>query len=174
MLWSDNPGTKDFAHEKHTKAPAGAAAAGALAGALLGAVLGWFLCIHPMAIAGLEPLIAAGPVIAAFAGAGAGGALGSIIGCLAGLSAAEYIAKRYAGRIRRGGILLSVHCDSPEWCKRAKSILRDTGGRGIFRPPPNLPPIMEYRTSLPSGRQSPSPRPTPLTFRPPTVSLFTK
>ena len=84
-----------------------------------------------MAIVGLGALIAAGPVVAALAGAGAGGALGWIVGWLAGLPLSEYVAKRYAGRIRRGGILLSVHCDSQEWCDRAKKTLKDTGARDI-------------------------------------------
>jgi hypothetical protein len=130
ILSSDNQGSKDFAHEKHTKAPQGAAM-GAVAGAVVGAVLAWFVSIQAAAVTGLGPLVAAGPVLAGLAGAGAGGALGWIAGLLAGLRLPEYVAKRYAGRIRRGGILLSVHCDSPEWRDRAKKTLRDTGARGI-------------------------------------------
>ena len=130
VLSSDNQGSKDFAHEKHTRAAQGAAT-GAAAGAAVGAAMAWFVAIHPLAIAGLGPLVAAGPVVAALAGGGAGGALGWIAALLAGLRRAEYVAKRYAGRIRRGGILLSVHCDSPEWCDRAKKTLRDTGARNI-------------------------------------------
>lgn len=130
VLSSDNQGSKDFAHEKHNKALecAGAAAA---AGAVIGAVLAWIVAIQTVTIAGLEPLVAAGPVLAALAGAGAGGALGWIVGLLAGLPMIEYVAKRYAGRIRHGGILLSVHCDSPEWCGRARRTLKDTGARNI-------------------------------------------
>jgi hypothetical protein len=130
VLLSDNQGTKDFAHEKHTKAPQGAAI-GAVAGALVGAAAAWFICTHPAMFTGLGPLVSAGPLLAALAGAGAGGAVGWIAGLLAGLSLTEYVAKRYAGRIRRGGILLSVHCDSPEWCARAKKTLKDTGARDI-------------------------------------------
>jgi hypothetical protein len=136
VLSSDNQGSKDFAHEKHTRAPAGAAA-GALVGAVFGAALGWFVSTQPLTVAGLGPipglaqLVAAGPVLAALAGAGACGALGWIVGLLAGLPLSEYVARRYEGRIRRGGILLSVHCDSPEWCTRAKKALKDTGGRDI-------------------------------------------
>jgi len=130
VLSSDNQGTKDFAHEKHTKAPKGAAV-GAAVGAVAGAALACFVSIQSVAIAGLAGLIAAGPVVAAFAGAGAGGALGWIVGWLVGLPLSEYVAKRYAGRIRRGGILLSVHCDSPEWCDRAKKTLKNTGARDI-------------------------------------------
>ena len=130
VLSSDNQGSKDFAHEKHTKALEGAAA-GAAVGAVVGAALAWFVSIQTVTITGLGPLVAAGPVLAALAGAGAGGALGWIVGLLAGLRLTEYVAKRYAGRIRRGGILLSVHCDSPEWCDRAKKTLKDTGARNI-------------------------------------------
>jgi hypothetical protein len=130
VLSSDNQGSKDFAHERHTKAPAGAGI-GAAVGALVGAALAWFVSNQTGTLPSLAPLVAAGPLLAALAGAGAGGALGWIVGLLAGLSLTEYVAKRYAGRIRRGGILLSVHCDSPEWCDRAKKTLRDTGARDI-------------------------------------------
>ena len=130
VLSSDNQGSKDFAHEKHSQAPKGAAV-GAAVGAIAGAALAFFVSIQSVAIGGLGALIAAGPLVATLAGAGAGGTLGWIVGWLAGLPLAEYVAKRYAGRIRRGGILLSVHCDTPEWCKRAKKTLRDTGARDI-------------------------------------------
>jgi hypothetical protein len=130
VLSSENQGSKDFAHEKHTRAPEGAAL-GAAVGAVVGAALAWFASIHTPTITGLGTLAAAGPVVAALAGAGAGGALGWIVGWLAGVRVPEYVAKRYAGRIRRGGILLSVHCDSQEWCDRAKKTLQDTGARDI-------------------------------------------
>jgi hypothetical protein len=130
VLSSDNPGTKDFALEKRTRALEGAATAAA-ACAVIGAALAWLVSIQTVTIPGLGLLVAAGPVLAALAGAGAGGALGWILGLLAGGSMQEYVARRYAGRIRRGGILASVHCDSREWCGRAKKILRDTGARDI-------------------------------------------
>jgi hypothetical protein len=130
VLASDNQGSKDFAHEKHTKALDGAAM-GAAAGAAVGAVLAWLVSVQLVPVTVLGPLVTAGPVLASFAGAGAGGALGWIVGMLDGLPLTEYAAKRYAGRIRRGGILLSVHCDSPEWCDRAKKTLKDTGARDI-------------------------------------------
>jgi hypothetical protein len=120
VLSSDNQGSKDFAVEKRTKALEGAAV-GAAAGALVGAVSA---CLFSV-------LAAAGPLLAALVGAGAGGALGWVVGLVAGLGSPEYVAKRYAGRIRHGGILLSVHCDSPEWRDRAKTTLRDTGARSI-------------------------------------------
>jgi len=128
VLSSDNQGTKDFALMKRTKALE-SAAAGAAVGAVVGAALGWFASLQSATITGLVPLIAAGPVLAALAGAGAGGTLGWLVGWLAGSRLTEYVAKRYAGRIRHGGILLSVHCDSPEWCDRAKKTLKDTGAR---------------------------------------------
>ena len=130
VLLSDNQGSKDFAHEKHTHASKGAAV-GAAAGAVLGAALAWFVSIQTVAIPALGPLVTAGPLVAALAGAGAVGALGWLAGLLAGLPQSEYLAKRYAGRIRRGGILLSVHCDSTEWCDRAKKTLKNTGARDI-------------------------------------------
>ena len=130
VLASDNAGSKDFAHEKHTKAPEGAALAAA-AGAVIGAALAWIVSVQTVTIVALNPLAAAGPVLAAFAGAGGGGAVGWIAGWLAGSRLTEYVAKRYAGRIRNGGILLSVHCDTPEWCARAKKTLKDTGARSI-------------------------------------------
>ncbi len=130
VLSSDNQGSKDFGHDKRTKALEGAAA-GAAAGAVIGAALAWFVPLHTVTLTALGPLVAAGPVLAALAGAGAGGTLGWIVGLLAGLRLPEYVARRYAGRIRRGGILLSVHCDSPEWCDRAKKTLNDTGARNI-------------------------------------------
>jgi hypothetical protein len=105
---------------------------GAAAGAVVGAVLAWLVSNQTVTIAGLGPLVAAGPLLAALAGAGAGGALGWIVGLLAGLRLTEYVAKRYAGRIRRGGILLSVHCDSPEWCDRAKKTLERHWRAGYF------------------------------------------
>ena len=130
VLSSDNQGSKDFAHERRTKALEGAAI-GAAGGAVVGAALAWFISVQAVTITVFGPLVAAGPALAAVAGAGAGGALGWIVGLLAGGRLSEYVARRYAGRIRHGGILLSVHCDSQEWCDRAKKALRDTGARNI-------------------------------------------
>ena len=130
VLSADNEGSKDFGHEKHTKAPEGAAM-GAAVGAVIGGALAWLVSVQMVTIAGSGPLVAAGPVVAALAGAGGGGLAGWFVGLLAGLRLPTYVAKRYAGRIRRGGILLSVHCDSQEWCDRAKKTLKDTGGRNI-------------------------------------------
>ena len=130
VLFQDNQGTKDFAHEKNTKAPEGAAT-GVLAGGITGGVLGWLVGIGALAIPGLGPLIVAGPIVAALAGAGAVGTLGGFVGALAGMGIPEYEARRYEGRIRQGGVLLSVHCDSNDWVKRAKEIMGHSGGQDI-------------------------------------------
>src|ERR1700691_2307954 len=124
------PGTKDFAHEKNTKAPEGATT-GVGTGAVLGGALGWLLGIGALAIPGLGPFIAAGPIMAALAGAGVGGAVGGLTGALIGMGIPEYEAKRYEGRVKNGGILLSVHSDSSEETKRAKLILEATGPQDI-------------------------------------------
>ena len=144
VLLPENEGTKDFAHEKQTKAPEGAAA-GAGTGAVLGGTLGWLTGIGALAIPGLGPFVAAGPIMAALAGVGVGGALGGLTGALVGLGIPEYEAKRYEGRIKSGGILLSVHCDDSEWVKRAKKILERTGAR-IFPRQVKLVPIMPRAT----------------------------
>ena len=130
VLMPQNVGSKDLAHEKQTKAPEGAVT-GAGTGAVIGGALGWLAGIGALAIPGIGPFLAAGPVVAALAGAGAAGVAGGIIGGLAGLGIPEYEAKRYEGRIRKGGILLSVHCDDSDWTKRAKKILEQTGAEDI-------------------------------------------
>jgi len=129
-LLPDNEGTKDFAHDKGTKAPEGATTGGA-SGALLGGALGWLAGIGALAIPGVGPLIAAGPIMGALAGAGVGGAAGGVIGALVGLGIPEYEAKRYEGRIREGGILLSAHCDNSDWVSRAKDVMKNTGAQDV-------------------------------------------
>jgi len=129
-LFPANEGTKDFAHEKNTKAPEGAAA-GVASGAILGGALGWLAGIGALAIPGLGPFIAAGPIMAALAGVGAGVVTGGMVGALVGLGMPEYEAKRYEGRIKGGGILLSVHCDDREWVARAEKVLKQTGADDI-------------------------------------------
>jgi hypothetical protein len=130
VLFPQNQGTKDFAHEKHTKAPEGATT-GAGTGAAFGGVLGWLVGIGALAIPGAGPFIAAGPIMAALAGAGVGGTVGGIVGALVGLGVPEYEAKRYEGRIKGGGILLSVHCDNSEWTGKAKDILEEAGAEDV-------------------------------------------
>jgi TusA-related sulfurtransferase len=122
--------TKDLAHEINTKVPEGAAA-GAGTGAAVGGVLGWLVGIGALAIPGVGPLVAAGPIVAALAGAGAGGATGGLVGGLIGAGIPEVEAKRYAGRVREGGYLISVHCDDSTWCRRAKEILEATSGHDV-------------------------------------------
>jgi hypothetical protein len=129
-LFPDNTGTKDFAHEKNTKAPEGATT-GATSGAVAGGVLGWLAGIGLLAIPGIGPLIAAGPIVAALAGAGALGAVGGIVGALVGMGIPEYEAKRYEGRVKHGGILLSVHCDDHDWVRRGEDILKRTGAEDV-------------------------------------------
>ena len=129
-MFPENIGTKDFAHEKNTKAPEGTAT-GASTGAIVGGTLGWLAGIGALAIPGVGPLIAAGPIVAALTGVGVGGAIGGITGALVGMGIPEYEAKRYEGRVKEGGILLSVHSDNSDWTKRAKAILERTGADDV-------------------------------------------
>ena len=130
VLFQDNRGTKDFAHEKHTKAPEGATTGGVVGG-IIGGVLGGLTAAGAILIPGIGPFIAAGPIVGALAGAGALGTVGGIVGALIGMGVPEYEAKRYEGRIREGGALLSVHCDDSRWVDRARHILRSTGAEDI-------------------------------------------
>jgi hypothetical protein len=130
VLMPENIGTKDFAAEKNTKAPEGATT-GAGTGAVVGGTLGLLAGIGALAIPGLGPFIAAGPIMGALAGAGTGGVVGGIIGALVGMGIPEYEAKRYEGMIKEGKILLSVHCDNSDWVKKAKNTLETTGAEDI-------------------------------------------
>ncbi|MCX6622165.1 MAG: DUF3341 domain-containing protein [Acidobacteria bacterium] len=130
VLFPENEGTKDFAIEKGTKAPEGTAV-GATSGAVIGGTLGWLAGIGALAIPGLGPFIAAGPIMGMLGGMGAGSVVGGVAGALIGFGMPEYEAKRYEGRIKSGGILLSVHCDSSEWVKKAKATLTQTGAEDI-------------------------------------------
>src|SRR5579863_3970467 len=130
VLFPENVGTKDFAVKKGTKAPEGAAT-GASTGAVIGGGLGWLAGIGALAIPGLGPFIAAGPIMAALAGVGVGGAIGGVTGALIGMGIPEYEAKRYEGRVKEGGILLSVHSDNSDWTSKAKDILKRTGADDI-------------------------------------------
>jgi hypothetical protein len=129
-LFPENVGTKELALEKSTKAPEGATT-GVASGAVLGGALGWLAGIGALAIPGIGPFIAAGPIVAALAGVGTGAVAGGIVGALAGLGMPEYEAKRYEGRLKRGSILLSVHCDDSAWIKSAKRILESTGAEDV-------------------------------------------
>ena len=130
VLFPDKSGTKDFAHEQHTKAPEGAAA-GAGTGGILGGALGWLVGIGTLAIPGLGPFIAAGPIMAALSGAAAGAALGGVTGALIGMGIPEYEAKRYEGKIKEGNIFLSVHAEDSDERARAKAILEQGGAEDI-------------------------------------------
>ena len=130
VLAPDRQGTKDFAHEKHTKAPEGATT-GVAAGGALGGTLGLLAGVGALAIPGLGPFIAAGPIMGALAGLGVGGAVGGLVGALVGMGIPEYEAKRYEGRVKDGGVLLSVHCATSDEITRAKKILEQTGAEDI-------------------------------------------
>jgi hypothetical protein len=130
VLLPENLGNRSIGTEKATKAPEGAAAGGST-GAVLGGTLGLLAGIGALAIPGVGPLIAAGPIMATLAGLGVGGAIGGITGALVGMGIPEYEAKRYEGRIQKGGILLSVHCASSDEVKRAKEIIGRTGGEDV-------------------------------------------
>lgn len=130
VLLPENPGSKDIKTEKATKAPEGATT-GATTGAVVGGTLGLLAGIGALAIPGLGPLIAAGPIVAALSGIGAGGVVGGFTGALIGLGIPEFEAKRYEGRVTKGGILVSVHCDDSDWTKKAKTVLEQTGAEDV-------------------------------------------
>jgi hypothetical protein len=122
--------TREFAHEKDTKAPEGTAA-GVTAGGVVGGTLGVLAGLGALAIPGVGPIIAAGPIMAGLAGLGVGGAVGGLVGALIGMGIPEYEAKRYEGRVKGGGTLLSVHCDTSDQISRAKDLLKGTGASDI-------------------------------------------
>lgn len=130
VLMPDKGGSEKFAHEKATKAPEGATT-GAGTGLVVGGALGWLVGIGAVAIPGVGPLIAAGPIVALLAGAGTGAALGGVAGGLVGMGIPEYEAKRYEGFVKDGGILLSVHTGNSEMIQRAKLALEHTGAKDI-------------------------------------------
>jgi hypothetical protein len=130
VLLPDSQSSKEFAHEKNTKAPEGTTT-GATTGGVIGGTLGLLAGIGALAIPGVGPFIAAGPIMGALAGMGAGAAAGGIIGALVGMGIPEYEAKRYEGHVKNGGVLLSVHCDSSDEISRAKDLLKTTGAEDI-------------------------------------------
>jgi hypothetical protein len=130
VLLPESLGNRDMGTEKATKAPEGAAA-GVTTGGVIGGTLGVLTGLGLLAIPGLGPFAAAGPLVAGLAGLGAGGAVGGFTGALIGLGIPEYEAKRYEGRLQKGGILLSVHCDTSEEIKRAKVAMESTGGEDV-------------------------------------------
>lgn len=130
VLMADKEGSKEFASEKNTKAPEGTTA-GVVGGGTVGGTLGLLAGLGALAIPGVGPLIAAGPIMGALAGLGIGGAVGGLVGALVGMGIPEYEAKRYEGRVKDGGVLVSVHCDSSEEISRAKDVLKAAGGDDI-------------------------------------------
>ena len=130
VLLPDTDSNRDFAHKKETKAPEGATT-GVTAGGVIGGTIGVLAGIGALAIPGLGPFIAAGPIMAGLAGLGVGGAVGGFIGALIGMGIPEYEAKRYEGRLKEGGVLLSVHCDTSEEISSAKDLLKHTGADDI-------------------------------------------
>lgn len=130
VLLPQESGSQDVVHTKESKAPEGAAA-GAGAGALLGGALGLLAGIGALAIPGMGPFIAAGPILASLAGIGVGGAVGGVSGALIGFGIPEYEAKRYEGFVKEGGILISVHVDDEDWAEKAQSLLQATGAKDV-------------------------------------------
>jgi hypothetical protein len=129
-LLPDTKSSKEFAHEKNTKAPEGTTT-GVTTGGVIGGTLGLLAGIGALAIPGLGPFIAAGPIMAGLAGLGVGGAVGGLVGALVGMGIPEYEAKRYEGRVKDGGVLLSVHCETSDEISRAKDLLKETGAEDI-------------------------------------------
>jgi hypothetical protein len=130
VLAPDSQSSKEFAHEKNTKAPEGTTT-GVVTGGAVGGTLGLLAGIGALAIPGIGPFIAAGPIMGALAGLGVGGAVGGLVGALVGMGIPEYEAKRYEGRIKEGGVLLSVHCDTSDEVSNAKDLLKSTGAEDI-------------------------------------------
>jgi rhodanese-related sulfurtransferase len=130
VLLPDVRSKHEFAHEKASKAPEGASA-GVTAGGLLGGALGILAGVGALVVPGVGPIVAAGPILAGFAGLGVGGAVGGLVGALVGLGIPEYEAKRYEGRVKDGGTLLSVHCESAARVKRAKQVLNSSGADDV-------------------------------------------
>jgi hypothetical protein len=130
ILMQDKRSTREFAHEKQTKAPEGAAT-GAVSGGTIGGVLGWLMGIGALAIPGLGPLIAAGPIMAALSGVAVGGLTGGIVGALIGMGIPEYEAKRYEAKVKEGRVLISVHSENSDETRRAKEIFEGHNAEGI-------------------------------------------
>jgi len=130
VLFPDKTGTRDFAHEQNTKAPEGAVAGGAT-GMAVGGVLGWLAGIGTLAIPGVGPLIAAGPILAALSGAALGGTVGGLTGALVGMGIPEFEAKRYETKVRGGNVLISVHSEDSNETERAKEIFQNAGAEDI-------------------------------------------
>jgi uncharacterized membrane protein len=130
VIFPDKSGTRDFAHEHNTKAPEGAVV-GVTSGGVVGGTIGLLAGIGALAIPGLGPFIAAGPLMAALSGAAAGAAVGGVAGALIGLGIPELEAKKYEGKLKSGNILLAVHVDNSDEQKRAEEILKAQNAHDI-------------------------------------------
>jgi hypothetical protein len=146
-VFPDKTGTRDFAHEHHTKAPEGAVA-GVGAGGAIGGTLGLLAGVGALSMAGLGSFVAAGPIMGALSGAAAGAAVGGITGALIGIGVPELVAKHYEGKLQRGSILLSVHVDDPEQRDRAKNILERQGADDVTVATERPVPPSEQRRAL--------------------------
>lgn len=153
VLFPDRSGSRDFAHEQGTKAPEGAAA-GASAGGVLGGAIGWLAGIGALAIPGLGPFIAAGPIMAAMSGAAVGAAAGGLAGALIGMGIPEFEAKRYEAKIKSGNILISVHSENRDETTRARKIFEEEGAEDISTASEKAPPEVTTRPVFRSGVQS--------------------
>jgi hypothetical protein len=152
VLLPENVGSKDMGYERHTKAPE-KATAGAAAVGVVGGALGWLIGAGLLAIPGIGPLMAAGPIMAALAGLGAGAVVGGLGGALIGMGIPEYEAKRYEGRIRSGGALISIHCPDNYTVNRARDILKHTGAEDIASA--EEPVVREKRSAAPTESARP-------------------
>lgn len=146
VLFPDKSTTRDFAHEKNTKAPEGAAV-GAGTGGVLGGTLGLLAGIGLLAIPGVGPFIAAGPIMAALGGIAVGATVGGIAGALIGMGIPEIEAKRYEGKIKDGNVLISVHASASEGVTRAKQIFEDAGASDISSTSESTPPAAKATDS---------------------------
>ena len=147
VLFPDRTGTRDFAYEHHTKAPEGATA-GAGTGGVLGGVFGWLVGVGALAIPGLGPFIAAGPIVAALSGIGVGAAVGGVTGALVGMGIPEIEAKAYEGKLKKGGILVAVHTEDANQRALAKQIFDRWGAEEISTMTESSSNVRE----VPSGR----------------------
>lgn len=158
-LFPDKSSTRDFAHETHTKAPEGATV-GAGAGGIVGGALGLLAGIGLLAIPGVGPFIAAGPIMAALSGAGIGAAVGGVAGALIGMGIPELEAKRYEGKVKGGNILISAHADTSEKVTSAKRIFEEARATDISSSSESTPPGAKAPSNKPEIHTIPRQVPT--------------
>ena len=151
VLLPDKSGTRDFAHEQHTKAPEGAATGG-VTGGVLGGALGWLVGIGALAIPGVGPFIAAGPIMAALGGAAIGAGVGGLTGALVGMGIPEMEAKLYEGKIKAGNVLIAVHTDDRDEMAKAERVFTAAGATDIKRGSESSTPTVETRVNTKRDR----------------------